>query len=74
MTVYALDAAERKDLLERFLRYVRVDTQSDDAATCFPSTEKQKDLGRILVEELKADRTAAKAAIQDKSHAGTCNL
>lgn len=27
-----------------------------------------------LVEELKADRTAAKAAIQDKSHAGTCNL
>ncbi len=54
MTVYALDAAERKDLLECFLRYVRVDTQSDDAATCFPSTEKQKDLGRILVEELKA--------------------
>jgi len=39
---------------ERFLRYVQVDTQSDPAATQFPSTEKQKDLSRILVEELKA--------------------
>nr|WP_214447255.1 peptidase T [Flavihumibacter rivuli] len=39
---------------DRFLRYVKVDTQSDPQATCFPSTEKQKDLGRMLVEELKA--------------------
>lgn len=39
---------------DRFLRYVMVDTQSDPQATCFPSTEKQKDLGRMLVEELKA--------------------
>ena len=37
---------------DRFLEYVRIDTQSDpDSDTC-PSTEKQKDLGRILVEEL----------------------
>ncbi len=39
---------------ERFLRYVQVDTQSDPFSTTFPSTEKQKDLGRILVEELQA--------------------
>ncbi|MBK8328189.1 MAG: hypothetical protein IPL09_01635 [Bacteroidetes bacterium] len=32
----------------RFMRYVQVDTQSDPNATCFPSTEKQKDLARIL--------------------------
>ncbi|MBK6904586.1 MAG: peptidase T [Saprospirales bacterium] len=39
-------------VLDRFLRYVVVDTQSDPNATSFPSTEKQKDLGRILVKEL----------------------
>mgnify|MGYP001393593936 CR=1 FL=1 len=39
---------------ERFMRYVQVDTQSDPASPTQPSTEKQKDLSRILVEELKA--------------------
>ncbi|MFK7806707.1 MAG: peptidase T [Saprospiraceae bacterium] len=39
---------------ERFLKYVTVDTQSDPNSNTHPSTEKQKDLGRILVEELKA--------------------
>ncbi len=39
---------------DRFLRYVQIDTQSDPNATCFPSTEKQKNLGKILVEELQA--------------------
>jgi len=38
---------------ERFMRYVQVDTQSDPEATGFPSTEKQKDLAKILKEELK---------------------
>lgn len=38
---------------ERFLRYVQIDTQSDPQSTTFPSTEKQKDLSRILVQELK---------------------
>ncbi len=38
---------------ERFLRYVQVDTQSDPQSSSHPSTEKQKDLGRILAEELK---------------------
>jgi len=37
---------------DRFLNYVQIDTQSDpDSPTC-PSTEKQKNLGKLLVEEL----------------------
>ena len=38
----------------RFCRYVRLDTRSDPDSEAFPSTEKQKDLGRLLVEELVA--------------------
>ncbi len=38
----------------RFMRYVQVDTQSDPTSPSQPSTEKQKDLSRILVEELHA--------------------
>lgn len=37
---------------ERFLRYVKIDTQSDAHSPTCPSTEKQKDLGRVLVQEL----------------------
>ena len=37
---------------DRFLRYVVIDTQSDAASSTQPSTEKQKNLGRLLVEEL----------------------
>ncbi|GAA4931244.1 peptidase T [Mucilaginibacter defluvii] len=37
---------------ERFLRYVTIDTQSDPESPTCPSTEKQKDLGRLLVAEL----------------------
>ena len=37
---------------ERFMRYVKVDTQSDASSPTFPSTEKQKNLSRILVQEL----------------------
>lgn len=36
------------------MRYVQVDTQSDPLSTSHPSTQKQKDLSRILAEELKA--------------------
>jgi tripeptide aminopeptidase len=39
---------------ERFLRYVVIDTQSDAASPTCPSTEKQKDLGRLLAAELQA--------------------
>jgi tripeptide aminopeptidase len=38
---------------ERFMRYVQIDTQSDPHSTTYPSTEKQKDLSRILVQELR---------------------
>ena len=37
---------------ERFLRYVKIDTQSDPESKTYPSTEKQKDLSRLLVKEL----------------------
>jgi len=39
-------------VLERFLRYVKIDTQSDPYSDTNPSTAKQKDLGKLLVEEL----------------------
>jgi tripeptide aminopeptidase len=39
---------------ERFLRYVVIDTQSDPTSPTCPSTEKQKNLGRVLAAELQA--------------------
>lgn len=41
-----------KNIKERFFRYVQIDTQSDAASTTQPSTEKQKDLSKLLVQEL----------------------
>jgi tripeptide aminopeptidase len=46
--------ALRDDALERFLRYVRVDTQSDRASSSYPSTPGQLDLTRLLADELRA--------------------
>ena len=44
----------RKDVLERFLRYVKIDTQSQDGVEDrYPSTEKQLVLSRLLVDELR---------------------
>ncbi|HMV27147.1 MAG TPA: peptidase T [bacterium] len=40
--------------VDRFLKYVKYDTQSDEESTSFPSTEKQKNLSRDLAAELKA--------------------
>lgn len=40
-------------IAERFMRYVKVDTQSDPESHSYPSTEKQKVLSAMLVEELK---------------------
>lgn len=37
---------------EKFFRYVQIDTQSDASSSTIPSTEKQKDLGQVLVNEL----------------------
>ncbi len=42
------------DLLERFTRYVRIDTQSRRDRSGSPSTPGQLELGRLLVDELKA--------------------
>jgi len=39
-------------VIERFLKYVKIDTQSDPYSKTCPSTEKQKDLGRMLLAEL----------------------
>ncbi|MCP9753236.1 peptidase T [Ferruginibacter sp. HRS2-29] len=43
----------KDQLAERFMKYVQVDTQSDPNGTSFPTTEKQKDLSKILLKELK---------------------
>ena len=44
----------RDALLERFLRYVKIDTQSREGVEDkFPSTEKQKELSKLLVKELR---------------------
>ncbi|MBR4557495.1 MAG: peptidase T [Clostridiales bacterium] len=40
-------------LVERFLRYVKIDTQSDEDSASHPSTAKQHKLAELLVEELK---------------------
>ena len=47
-------AAEvQDDVLERFLRYVRIDTTSDQDSETYPSTAKQRDLGQLLERELR---------------------
>jgi tripeptide aminopeptidase len=43
-----------KTLLDRFCRYVRIDTQADEAARTYPSSPGQLEMGRLLVEELHA--------------------
>ncbi len=42
-----------KNVIDRFLEYVKVDTQSQDDVEAVPSTEKQRNLAKILVKELK---------------------
>jgi tripeptide aminopeptidase len=44
---------DRKKILNRFLSYVKIDTESDPNSTTTPSTEKQWTLARLLAEELK---------------------
>jgi tripeptide aminopeptidase len=44
----------KSTVTERFMRYVQVDTQSDPHSKRIPTTEKQKELSRILVDELLA--------------------
>ena len=40
-------------VLDRFLRYVAIDTQSSEESTSYPSTEKQLDLLKLLAGELR---------------------
>lgn len=42
----------KNELTERFMKYVQIDTQSDPQSQCHPTTEKQKDLSRLLQQEL----------------------
>lgn len=44
---------DRKKILNRFLSYVKIDTESDPNSTTTPSTEKQWTLARLLAEEIK---------------------
>ncbi len=48
------EIATRTSVLDRFLRYVAYDTQSDENSETYPSTAKQLDLLRALVDELRA--------------------
>ena len=41
-----------KSVADKLMRYVQVDTQSDPESLTFPSTEKQKELSKMLVKEL----------------------
>lgn len=54
-------------VLDRFLRYVQVDTQSDERSTSYPSTEKQLVLLGALVDELR-DIGLADAAIDEHGY------
>ena len=54
------------DCIEKFLRYVKVDTQSDDTTGTSPSTMKQHDLAKMLYEELLA--IGASDVTYDKEH------
>lgn len=51
-------------IYKRFERYVRIDTQSDEASQTFPSTKKQLGLAKLLAAELKA--IGAKSVKLDK--------
>jgi len=42
----------KSELTERFMRYVQIDTQSDPNSEAHPTTEKQKDLSKVLQKEL----------------------
>ena len=51
---------------DRFLRYVQIDTRSDEEGTGTPTTEKQHELARLLVEELT--KMGAEEITYDKEH------
>ena len=50
----AMPDGEKMSVKEKFLRYVKIDTQSDPETGTHPSTEKQFVLARLLADELRA--------------------
>jgi tripeptide aminopeptidase len=62
-----LAALLAEETAERFLRYVRIDTQSDEESDTYPSTEKQLDLLRLLRDELE-QAGLADAAIDEHGY------
>jgi len=52
MSTFEINNISDFSVSERFQRYVQIDTQSDVNSPTCPSTEKQKNLGKLLVEEL----------------------
>ena len=56
MDIYNIGIQGRRFMdknIERFIRYAKIDTQADENTGTTPSTEKQKNLSRLLVKELK---------------------
>jgi tripeptide aminopeptidase len=51
---FTMDMKLSYTVTDRFLKYVKIDTQSDPSSSTCPSTEKQKNLAKLLVEELLA--------------------
>ena len=52
-TIHKTFEVPMSSVIERFIRYVKIDTQSARKSDTYPSTEKQLDLARVLVAELK---------------------
>lgn len=59
--------ASLPEVAKRFLRYVKIDTQSNPDSKSVPSTEKQKDLSRLLAQEL-ADVGIADAVMDEHGY------
>ena len=47
-----MQGIDKSAIIDRFMRYVKIDTQSDPNSNAHPSTEKQKDLSKLLQQEL----------------------
>ena len=47
-----MQGIDKSAIIDRFMRYVKIDTQSDPNSNAHPTTEKQKDLSKLLQQEL----------------------
>ena len=57
-----------QNIIDRFIKYITIDTQSDPNNPDFPSTEKQWNLAKILVDDLKS------IGVQDITLDGNCYI